>query len=142
MQFNITQEEVDRLERYTEAMQNLAEAVQSLTEQNESLEDFRDIMRQLQRLKLPTASQMRATSQHLENLQAIEAFDLPDVPVIKGPDPEKLNEGHLLNTQDWYALPQELRNQIAADLKSRGLKLAHAGDDQFEVMPVENLQEA
>jgi len=142
MQFTITQEEVELLERYTEAMQNLAEAVQSLTEQNESLEDFRDIMRQLQRLKLPTGSQIQAIAQHLENLQAIEEFELPDVPMIKGPDPEKLNEGHRLDMQDWYSLPQDQRNRIDSDLQARGLKISHAGDDQFEVTKLESLQEA
>jgi len=142
MQFNITEEDVDRLERYTEAMQNLAEAVQTLTEQNESLEDFRDITKELTRIKLPTGSQMQAIAQHLENLQAIEESDLPDVPMIKGPDPENLNGGHRLNIQDWYSLPPDQRNQIDADLKSRGLQIAHAGNDQFEVMKLEILQEA
>jgi len=68
----ITFEEVELIERYTEAMQNLAEAVQTITEQNESLEDFRDILKELARIKLPTGSQIQAIAQHLENLQAIE----------------------------------------------------------------------
>ena len=67
-----SEEEVNRMERYAEAVQALVTAMQELTEQNESLEDFRDILKDLQRLKLPTAGQMQAAEKHLETLQAIE----------------------------------------------------------------------
>ena len=67
-----SEEEVCRLERFAEAMQALAEAAGELTALNESLEEFRDIAKELARLKLPTGSQMQAIAQHLENLQAVE----------------------------------------------------------------------
>ena len=67
-----SEEEVTRLERFAEAMQALADAAGELTAQNESLEEFRDTVKELARLKLPTGSQMQAIATHLENLQAIE----------------------------------------------------------------------
>lgn len=142
MKIDITPEDISLLERYVESAQNLAEAIQTLTEQNESLEDFRDILKELQRLKLPSVGQMQAIAQHLENLQTIEEFDLPDVPMIKGPDPEHLREGHRLDMQDWYSLPQQQRNRIDAELKSRGLRITNSGGDHFEVMQLDQMQEA
>jgi len=67
-----SKEELERLEQYVQNMQNLWEVATDLAALNESLEDFRDIMKDLQRLKLPTANQMQAAEKHLENLQAIE----------------------------------------------------------------------
>jgi len=67
-----TEEEVCRLERFAVAAQSLADACGELTALNESLEDFRDIVKELARLKLPTSSQMQAIATHLENLQAVE----------------------------------------------------------------------
>ena len=67
-----SEEEVSRMERFAEATQAIADAFGELMTLSESLEDFRDILKEVARLKLPTGSQMQAIAQHLENLKAVE----------------------------------------------------------------------
>lgn len=66
----VTQEEVDRLEKYVGLMQEVVDLKDDLAECLETLKE-------LQAFKLPTHDQIQATARHLEELQAIE--DLSEV---------------------------------------------------------------
>jgi len=61
----ITEEEVSRLERYVEAARELVDLKDDLAECLETLKE-------LQPLKLPTASEIQSATEHLATLQAIE----------------------------------------------------------------------
>ena len=59
-----TEEEVARLERYVEASRELVDLKDELAECLEIVKELKDY-------PLPTQSQIQATAQHLEDLQAV-----------------------------------------------------------------------
>ncbi len=59
-----TEEEVARLERYVEAARELVDLKDELSECLDTVKELKDY-------PLPTQSQIQATAQHLEDLQAV-----------------------------------------------------------------------
>jgi len=67
---NITQADIDRLERYVELLQEVIDLKDDIAE-------CLEVVKELQTFTIPTAGQMQAVSEHLEKLERIE--ELADV---------------------------------------------------------------